>query len=205
MSILKYFSKNPDDRSHYIFNLIAPIYGKVDYALQAKYQDTFDKMQQLFSIEDLTVLDIGTGTGAWAAMYSKNKSGEVTAIDFAPKMLKESQERHPNINFSLGNAEYLIDFPDQSIDIVTASYVLHGVKSDKRTKILLEMKRVAKKYVIINDFIGKTQTFVRFLEFLEQSDYKDFKLNFDQEIKTYFAKTDKVFVSNGSGLYIGYK
>jgi ubiquinone/menaquinone biosynthesis C-methylase UbiE len=205
MSILNYFSSNPDIRARYIFNLIAPYYGKVDHVLQEKYQKTFDKMQSVFSIAGMTVLDIGTGTGAWAAMYEKNGSGHIKAIDFAPNMLSESKKKYPNIDFALGNAEDLINFPDNSMDIVTASYVLHGVKSEKRAKMLSEMKRVAKKYVIINDFIGKTPPFVQFLEFMEQSDYKHFKLHFEHELQNFFDKTDRIFVEYGTGLYLGYK
>lgn len=205
MSFHKYFSSNPDIRAQYIFNLIAPYYSKLDHALQDKYQKTFELLKQKVTIEGLTVLDIGTGTGAWAAVYEKNASGTIHAIDFAPKMLAESQKKYPNINFSLGNAENLSQFADQSIDIVTASYVLHGVQSEKRAKMLTEMSRIARKYVIINDFIGKTPAFVRFLEFMEKSDYKHFKLHFEQEMQTYFDKTDRIFVAYGTGLYIGYK
>lgn len=205
MSFHKYFSSNPDIRAQYIFNLIAPYYSKLDHALLVKYQKTFELLKQKVPIEGLTVLDIGTGTGSWAAVYEKNASGTIHAIDFAPKMLAESQKKYPNINFSLGNAENLSQFADQSIDIVTASYVLHGVKSDKRAKMLTEMSRIARKYVIINDFIGKTPAFVRLLEFLEKSDYKHFKLYFEKEMQTYFDKTDRIFVAYGTGLYIGYK
>ncbi len=205
MSIFHYFSSNPDIRAKYIFNLIAPYYSKVDHVLQDKYQKTFEVLKAEFPIEGLTVLDIGTGTGAWAAMYELNKVGTINAVDFSEKMLAESQKKYPNIKFSLGNAENLSQFADNSIDIVTASYVLHGVKSDKRAKILSEMSRIAKKYVVINEFIGKTPAFVRFLEFMEKSDYKHFKLHFEQEIQPYFNKTNRIFVEYGTGLYIGYK
>ncbi len=205
MSIFHYFSSNPDIRAKYIFNLIAPYYSKVDHVLQDKYQKTFEVLKAEFLIEGLTVLDIGTGTGAWAAMYELNKAGTINAVDFSEKMLNESAKKHPNIKFSIGNAENLSQFADNSIDIVTASYVLHGVKSDKRAKMLSEMSRIARKHVIINDFIGKTPAFVRFLEFMEKSDYKHFKNHFEQEMQAYFNKTERIFVAYGTGLYIGFK
>jgi ubiquinone/menaquinone biosynthesis C-methylase UbiE len=205
MSIFNYFSSNPDVRAKYIFNLIAPYYGRVDHVLQGKYQKTFEILKDKCAIEGASVLDVGTGTGAWAAMYEKHGLSDIQAVDFAPKMLFESQKKYPNIKFSIGNAEELSEFPDQSMDIVTASYVLHGVTSEKRAKMLSEMSRVARKYVIINDFIGKTPAFVRFLEFMEKSDYKHFKLHFEQEMQPYFNKSERIFVEYGTGLYIGHK
>ena len=94
---------------------------------------------------------------------------------------------------------------DNSLDIVTASYVLHGVKKDRKEKILSEMKRVSKKNVVIHDFIGKTPVFIRFLEFMEKSDYKNFKQNFCNELKDKFSETHNIQTGHGNGLYIGVK
>jgi ubiquinone/menaquinone biosynthesis C-methylase UbiE len=159
-------------------------------------------LEEKIGIKGKTVLDIGSGSGAWSANFLRMGAKEVKGVDFSEKMVKQAQNKHPNIQFQHGNAEDLHQFSDDSFDIVTASFVLHGVKKDKRAKMLKEMKRISKGHVIIHDFIGSTPLFVRFLEFMEQSDYKYFKINFCNELKEYFTETSKTETRFGSGLYI---
>ena len=65
------------------------------------------------------------------------------------------------------------------------------------------MKRVSKGYVIIHDFVGTTSLIVRFLEFMERSDYPYFKDNFIKEMEANFSSVKKIEVKDGAGLYIG--
>ncbi len=205
MSILHYFSKDANKRAKFIFGLIAPIYAKVDPHLVKGYQKTIQKLDDEITIEGKTVLDIGTGTGAWAMKFLQSNAAKVHGVDLSPKMHIVSKEKHPKIEFSIGDAEDLKEFTDNSFDIVTASFVVHGVKVNRREKILSEMKRVSKEYVVLHDFIGKTPVFVRFLEFMEKSDYKNFKKNICNELQAKFTKTMKIESDLGSGLYIASK
>ncbi len=205
MSIIHYFSKNADKRAIYIFNLIAPLYTKFDKSLQKGYKASVNKLDEEIPLKGKSVLDIGTGTGAWIASISKKTSSKMQGIDFSEKMLKQAIKNHPHINFSLSNGESISKFEDNSFDIVTASFVLHGVKSDKREKLLSEMKRISKKHIVINDFLGRTPLLARFLEFMERSDYKNFKNNFCNELKSKFSKTNKIQLKYGTGLYIAEK
>ena len=204
MSILNYFSKDPDKRAGFIFDLIAPVYGLVDGVLESSYRSSIHLLNAEIDLNNISVLDIGTGTGAWAAMFLK-QNNSVQGIDFSQKMLAVSVKKHPGINFSIGNAEDLSEIADNSFDLVTASYVIHGVTADKRVKILSEMKRVSKKHVVIHDFAGRTPLFTRFLEFMERSDYKNFKKNFCKELQTMFPETKKIRSVQGSGLYLATK
>ncbi|MDA3844021.1 MAG: class I SAM-dependent methyltransferase [Candidatus Kapabacteria bacterium] len=204
MSILNYFSKDPDKRAGFIFDFIAPVYGLVDGVLESGYKSSIHLLNAEIDLNNMSVLDIGTGTGAWAAMFLK-QSNSVQGIDFSQKMLAVSEKKHPGINFSIGNAEDLSEIADNSFDLVTASYVIHGVTADKRAKILSEMKRVSKKHVVIHDFVGRTPLFTRFLEFMERSDYKDFKKNFCKELQIMFPETKKIRSVQGSGLYLATK
>ena len=201
MPITDYFSKDPNKRAKFIFNLIAPIYGNVDAGLIKNYRHAIGIVDNEIDIKGKRVLDIGTGTGAWAEAYRIKGAVDVHGIDFSSRMLTESRIKHPGISFAEGDAENLHDFADNSFDIVSASYVIHGVKKDQRKKMLSEMKRVSKKHVIIHDFSGSTPLFLRFLEFMERSDYKNFKANFCDEIKNLFTETKKIESINGSGLY----
>lgn len=186
-----------------MFEGIAPIYAKVDHSLIKGYEESIKIVRQEISIKDKSVLDLGTGTGAWAMKFIQNGASKVQGIDLSDKILKSGKEKHPEIIFSIGNAEDLKDFQDNSFDIVTTSFMIHGVKAARREKMLLEMKRVSKKYVVIHDFVGKTPFFIRFLEFIERSDYKNFKKNFCTELQAQFSKTKRIASKYGAGIYIG--
>lgn len=205
MSLFHYFSKDANTRAKFMFGAIAPIYAKVDPHLVRGYQNTIEILDDEINIKGLSVLDIGSGTGAWAKKFVQKQAAKVQGVDLSPKMHQISKLKHPEISFSIGDAEDLKDFSDNSFDIVTASFVVHGVKEDRRAKMLAEMKRVSKKYVVLHDFIGKTPQFVRFLEFLEKSDYKHFKKNICNELQTQFTTTNKIPCDYGSGLYIATK
>jgi len=201
MSFFHYFSKDTNKRAAFLFGSIAPIYARVDHSLIKGYEKSIEVVKSKINLKGKTVLDIGTGTGAWAMKFIENGASKVHGIDLSEKILKSGKEKHPEIIFSIGNAENLMDFPDNSFDIVTASFVIHGVKSHRRATMLSEMKRVSRKHIVIHDFVGKTHYFVRFLEFIERSDYKNFKKNFCNELKTTFSKTKRIAVDFGSGIY----
>jgi len=141
MSIIHYFSKNPDKRAKFIFNFIAPLYGKLDKQLQKGYKYSAKDLDKEIGLEGKTVLDIGTGTGAWIASLNKKNLSKASGIDFSEKMLKQANKNHIGIDFKLANAESLSNIDDDSFDVVTASFVLHGVKKDKREILLDEMKQ----------------------------------------------------------------
>jgi hypothetical protein len=56
---------------------------------------------------------------------------------------------------------------------------------------------------MIHDFRKKTAPFVQVLEFLERSDYKNFKKNFEKEMDSNFESTDILECNNGNAVYIG--
>ena len=202
MSIHHYFSKDPDKRAQFIFNFISGIYGKTDSSLSKGFWESTKVLEKEIGIKGKKVLDVGCGSGAWSANFLRMGAAQVQGVDFSTKMIKQAQKRHTRIQFQIGNAEDLHQFADNSFDIVTASFVLHGVKKDKRNKMLQEMKRVSNSHVVFHDFIGKTPLFIRFLEFMEQSDYKNFKLNFCEELKDQFTSAKKIATRFGSGVYI---
>ena len=202
MSIKHYFSKDENKRAEYIFNLIAPLYSKMNHQLGANYSKVIKTLKKEVNIDGEKILDIGSGTGVWLAVYKNNGAGEVLGVDFAEKMITESNKNYPNLNFIQGDAENLHQFSDNSFDIVTASYVIHGVTQEHRARMLQEMKRVSRKYIVLHDFKGKTPLFVRFLEFMERSDYKHFKKNICNELKLISSEVKSIDLKYGSGLYI---
>ena len=200
--MLNYLSKDTNKRARYIFNLIAPLYAKLDFIVGGNFDKLLMKITSEIDITNKKILDIGTGTGKWGAIFLKYGAKEVHGIDFAEKMIKKAKQKHPNITFSVGDAENLSEFEDNSFDIVTASYVLHGTPQQNRLKILKEMERVSREFLIINDFAGETPIIIRILEALEKSDYKNFKKNFMNELDEIFITPKKHIIEEGYGLYI---
>ena len=117
MSIFHYFSRDADKRAVFIFNLIAPIYGLVDGSLVNNYQKSIELVKSEIDIEGKSVLDIGTGTGAWAEIFLNNGASKVHGIDMATKMLDLSRKKHPEMSFTLGNAEDLNEIESGSKSI----------------------------------------------------------------------------------------
>jgi ubiquinone/menaquinone biosynthesis C-methylase UbiE len=203
MSILHYFSGDEDKRARFIFNLIAPVYGMIDNAIEQEYVSMTELLDENIPLKNMSVLDVGSGTGAWLAAINRFGLSDACGVDFSEKMVKQAMKNHPEIKFIQGSGENLSMFDDNSFDIVTASFVLHGMKREKRAGVLAEMKRVARKYAVIHDFHKKTSPAIRILEFLERSDYVNFKKGFMEEMKMLFPKTTVIPSENGNGLYVG--
>jgi ubiquinone/menaquinone biosynthesis C-methylase UbiE len=93
------------------------------------------------------ILDLGAGTGYLTIPTAKMVDGLVYALDMDPEMLEvietRAQYEHiTNIKSVKGSIDN-IPLPDDSIDIVIASWVLHEVKP--LSKSLQQIKRVLKE------------------------------------------------------------
>ncbi len=204
MSVIHYFSGTDKQRAKFIFDFIAPIYGVIGGAARKGYDRICIKLNNEFPLENMTILDVGTGTGEWLASISHYSDNKAVGTDFSDKMIAKAEEKYPENEFILNDAEALSKFKDNSYDIVTASFVLHGMKAKDRAVVLTEMKRISKKYVMIHDFNDETPFVVKILEFLERSDYINFKKYFRNELNSIFDETDIVECKKtGNAVYIG--
>jgi ubiquinone/menaquinone biosynthesis C-methylase UbiE len=78
----------------------------------------------------LRYLDFGCGTGDFLADLSGIVPGwRREGCDVSEGMLNEAKRRHPNLSFSLWNAETAV-WPQEAYDIVTAVCVLHHIPPD---------------------------------------------------------------------------
>ncbi len=202
MAIWHYFSSDPHQRAKFIFNLIAPVYGLLVKSIERNYLSSIKVVQEMIDIQNKEVLDVGTGTGAWGKLFLDNGAKRVVGIDLAEKMVKVARKKYPEIEFFTCNAELMSKIPDKSFDIVTSSYVLHGVKSDIRLEILKQMQRIARQAVVIHDFAGKVRWFVQILEALERSDFKNFRKNFCSEVQQIFGNCEVRTTAINSGIYL---
>ena len=205
MNILHYFSGDEDKRARFIFNLIAPVYGLIDRAVSEHYRDVVDELNRRIPLAGQTVLDVGTGTGGWLAALARYPLAEAVGVDFSEKMVRQARKKHPELHFEVADGKALKPFADNSFDIVTCSFVMHGMKRDLRQSVLREMFRVARRVVVIHDFYEPLDWPTRLLESLEKSDYKNFLRTFTEEMKEHTPDLEIITVNKGNGLYMGYK
>jgi len=205
MGLKHYFLGSEDERAQFVFNLIAPIYSLIDKGSEVEFQKMAALLNDHFPLAGKTILDVGCGTGSWIRALGNFNPAKMVGIDFSLKMLHQAQKKHPEIKFIHLSGEDLSALPDNSFDMVTASFVLHGMKTPKRTKVLTEMKRIARKKVVIHDFYTNSHWIIRLLEFLERSDYIHFKQHFADELAKQFPKTKIMPADNGNALYVGIK
>ncbi|WP_051273705.1 class I SAM-dependent methyltransferase [Desulfotruncus alcoholivorax] len=120
------------------------------------------------------VLDIGTGTGNLAGSFAEREA-VVTGVDISSGMLSQARKRYGSkITFIQADALSLGGLCDNSFDIVTAGFVLHEMPSDYRVKVLLEMKRLANRFVVVVDYIPNWNPVVAAVEKIEGSYYHQF-------------------------------
>jgi ubiquinone/menaquinone biosynthesis C-methylase UbiE len=79
------------------------------------------------------VLDVGTGTGLFAAFFAREMAGQVLGMDPSRTMLQHARrrERPANLYWSQGAAEAL-PLADASLQVVFLSQVWHHLKDQER-------------------------------------------------------------------------
>jgi ubiquinone/menaquinone biosynthesis C-methylase UbiE len=197
--------KDKVERHKFIFNVIAPIYASLDNIVKKGHHKAIKNVINIVDLKGKRVLDIGTGAAAWGALFMEY-GADVHGVDFAQNMITKAKKIYgKKMKFSVANAMDLSHIDNNSYDIVTASFVLHGFPYEKRNIILKEMHRISKDIVIINDYYGHTPALGRFLEFLEGSDYKNFKKEFITELKDLFTFITVCNADAGQAVYFGAK
>ena len=192
------------DKNNFLFNLIAPIYGLFYNYQKGKFFKTIEIAKEvidLFSYK--TILDIGSGTGALCSVLN-DKGFEVTGIDPAIKMLNIARHKPENNGIKFLQEDVLkgLSFNDKSFEIVISSFVAHGLKEDERRQMYLEMKRVAKNYVIIHDYNKNRALLTNIVEWLEGGDYFNFIKNVEFELRDCFSEVQIIQVDERASWYI---
>ena len=101
-----------------------------------------------------TVIDVACGTGAQIFELLK-KGNKVIGVDFSESMIEHAQKtcKKRNLNnaeFYIGDATDLSLFYNGEIDIATISLALHQFKPELHSTILNEMRKVAKRLIIVD-------------------------------------------------------
>lgn len=183
------------------FHLIAPFY-QLFFKLQVLYYSklvnvNFKKMSKGGSLK---ILDLGSGTGAFA--WSLQKAGHhVLAADAAPGMIKCCRQNGLEcVEFDILKG---IPFEDKSFSVVTGAYLAHGMSRLEREILYKESSRVAEKYVLFHDFSTRYNLVIAVIEWVEGSHYREFIRSGPREMEQYFQQVDVIPVDPWHNWYIG--
>jgi ubiquinone/menaquinone biosynthesis C-methylase UbiE len=101
------------------------------------------------------VLDVGTGSGIFAEIFSK-AGLEVVGVDANPEMLEAARDLIPGVRFEEGIAESL-PYPDAAFDLVFMGLLFH--ETDDRLQAMREAARVARQRVAALEWPYESQEF----------------------------------------------
>jgi ubiquinone/menaquinone biosynthesis C-methylase UbiE len=95
------------------------------------------------------VLDVATGGGYQAAAFAE-AGHRVVGVDYVQDRARLALEQHGNHHITWGAADMSrLPFKTNSVDILTITFALHDLPLDIQMKGLAEMRRVARKRVVI--------------------------------------------------------
>ncbi|WP_043713861.1 class I SAM-dependent methyltransferase [Symbiobacterium thermophilum] len=90
----------------------------------------------------MSVLDVGIGTGAFAARF-RGRGVRVSGVDPSPAMLDACRGKHPGFTLRVGDFN-AIPFDSGEFDMVISSFAFHEVPPGGRLAACRELARVLK-------------------------------------------------------------
>ena len=166
-----------------MFDMISGIYSLFYGYQQDRFRDAVSVAKPRFDISAYeSALDVGCGNGALCSVFAENGL-KMTGVDHSTKMIEKAKLKNgeTTIEFLYADALKGLPFDDDSFDFSIASYVAHGLVSEERKKLLYEMRRVSKSYVILHEFSKQRKLATDFIEWLEGGNYFDFIKNKDNK------------------------
>ncbi|MCD4748889.1 MAG: class I SAM-dependent methyltransferase, partial [Thermoanaerobaculales bacterium] len=157
-------------RTRRFFNLVAPAFHVIDRRLYPEYRRA---LEDLGLPAEMSILDVGTGTGTLARAFVE-RGHRVTGVDFAARLLRKARHRAPTAEFLTMDLVDLDAFESGSFDVVTLAYVLHGFDPQLRSLTLSHAARLARFGVLIFDYSGMGPWYVRLIEWIEGPHYPAF-------------------------------
>lgn len=136
------------------------IHRKIDW--KKDYLDTWNHPHRLLighilkSFEWISLFEIGCGSGANLMYIVKNFTGkQVGGIDVSPEAIKLASQVFKGALLKVGSAEDIM-LSDKSTDVVLTDMCLIYIDPSKINKVIKEIKRIARNYVILCEFHSKS-------------------------------------------------
>jgi len=105
-------------------------------------------LEQTKQLHPDSVLDVGAGEGFTLEMFRKNKIvKKLEGIEYMDDALALAKKLHPQVEIKKGDI-YKLPYNSNSFDLIICTEVLEHLEYPK--KALAELKRVAKKYLILS-------------------------------------------------------
>lgn len=192
------------DKHTGLFDRIARVYSLFFNRQKTGYEIALRKLGEVEDLSSVTrVLDIGCGTGALCFVFAK--SGYQTfGVDSSQKMLEQAKKKTKGLSIDFQQASIVNDLPfeNDSMDLVSASFVAHGLPKELRLKMLNDMNRISNRLVILIEFNQNRRWYIDLVEWAEQGDYFNFIKTIDFELSTIFSSVKKVQLNDTSSIYI---
>lgn len=106
--------------------------------------------------ENLSVLDVGCGTGTQLGLYRRDGC-RLHGVDLSPAMVAAARRKlGDTAELSVQDATRL-NYPSQTFDLVSVVLVIHEMSANLRPAVLSECKRVAKadgRILVIEWYLG---------------------------------------------------
>jgi ubiquinone/menaquinone biosynthesis C-methylase UbiE len=110
-----------------------------------------------------TILDVGTGAAdipmtLLARAHAAGRPLSITATDSRPEILAAARRARPSIDRTAGLELAVADgrglpYPDRAFDVAHSSMVVHHLEPDEAVAFLRELRRVARRGIVVNDLI----------------------------------------------------
>ncbi len=157
-------------RTRLFFQLVSVIYPVIEWNLLPTYRKMLERIGLDPSLE---VLDLATGTGILAGAFAE-RGHPTVGLDFTPALLRRARRRFPGVDFREFDLCGLGTIRDDSSDIVSMGYFLHGADPTFRHFVLSHAARIARHAVVVFDYGPEGNWFVRVIEWVERSHYPEF-------------------------------
>ena len=148
----------------------------------SKDKDRVISLIEEYHLEPGNVLEVGCSAGyRLNAIKETFKNSSVFGIEPSKEAIKYGEGHYTSINFVHGTADNLVDFADESMDIVIVGFVFYVIDRNIFFKTVSEIDRVLKNggILIIVDFFSET-ALKNVYQHIKDFSAFSFKQNYDE-------------------------
>ncbi|MBF0299711.1 MAG: GNAT family N-acetyltransferase [Oligoflexia bacterium] len=161
----------------------------------------FSLIELIKPTKDLTILDVGIGTGTLASDLAQNGC-LIYGIDFSKEMLEKAKSKIPNGIFEQVDIskEYLGSFSNQKFDRIISSYFFHHLDTNQKIDFIQK--------AIKNNLNANGMIIIADVGFESKQEYESAQINFKNnwdEDEHYLCAEELTQKLNDKGIEINYQ